>query len=93
MWSKISQELAVPWRAAEAMHWHMGEQEIARRTSAAPWSSSNEPFNSSLSGQSSASLNDSRPFREMGDNERHKENINLPSLRSIFPNLLGPRSS
>ncbi|RMZ75110.1 hypothetical protein DV737_g5434, partial [Chaetothyriales sp. CBS 132003] len=31
MWSRIAEEMAIPWRAAEAMHWQMGESEMARR--------------------------------------------------------------
>ncbi|KAJ5216773.1 hypothetical protein N7468_009781 [Penicillium chermesinum] len=31
MWSKVAEEMAIPWRAAEAMHWQLGEQEMARR--------------------------------------------------------------
>ncbi|KAJ5704308.1 hypothetical protein N7493_011446 [Penicillium malachiteum] len=31
MWSKIGEEMAIPWRAAEAMHWQLGQQEMARR--------------------------------------------------------------
>ena len=38
MWGKVAEELQVPWRAAEAMHWKLGESEIARRTGATPFS-------------------------------------------------------
>jgi len=31
MWEKISKEMALPWRAAEAMHWQIGEIEMANR--------------------------------------------------------------
>lgn len=31
MWAKVAEELQVPWRAAEAMHWQLGEAEMARR--------------------------------------------------------------
>ncbi|KAK4954061.1 hypothetical protein LTR66_013603, partial [Elasticomyces elasticus] len=31
MWEKISKEMALPWRAAEAMHWQIGEAEMAQR--------------------------------------------------------------
>ena len=31
MWEKISKEMALPWRAAEAMHWQIGEIEMAQR--------------------------------------------------------------
>lgn len=38
MWSKVAEELAVPWRAAEAMHWMMGEADMARRAGVVPFS-------------------------------------------------------
>ena len=31
MWSKVAEEMTILWRAAEAMHWKLGEQEMARR--------------------------------------------------------------
>ncbi|TQB67445.1 hypothetical protein MPDQ_005761, partial [Monascus purpureus] len=40
MWTEIAQELAIPWRAAEAMHWELGEQEMARRAGAIPFARS-----------------------------------------------------
>ena len=38
MWSKIAEEMTIPWRAAEAMHWQMGEQDMARRAGVVPFS-------------------------------------------------------
>ena len=38
MWLKVAEEMAIPWRAAEAMHWQLGEQDIARRAGVAPFS-------------------------------------------------------
>lgn len=37
MWAIVARELGVPWRAAESMHWHLGEQEIARRAGVTPF--------------------------------------------------------
>jgi hypothetical protein len=37
MWSKVAEELAVPWRAVEAMHWQLGEAEMARRAGVMPF--------------------------------------------------------
>lgn len=31
MWALIAKEMAIPWRAVEAMHWELGEQEMACR--------------------------------------------------------------
>ena len=33
--------MAIPWRAAEAMHWQMGEHEMARRAGVTPFSLAN----------------------------------------------------
>jgi len=41
MWSRIAEEMAIPWRAAEAMHWQMGEHEMARRAGVTPFSLTN----------------------------------------------------
>lgn len=38
MWARIAEEMAIPWRAAEAMHWQMGEHEMARRAGVTPFS-------------------------------------------------------
>ncbi|KAK2590088.1 hypothetical protein QQS21_012234 [Conoideocrella luteorostrata] len=38
MWAKVAEELAVPWRAAEAMHWQLGESDMARRAGVVPFS-------------------------------------------------------
>ncbi|KFA50310.1 hypothetical protein S40293_03314 [Stachybotrys chartarum IBT 40293] len=38
MWAKVAEELAVPWRAAEAMHWQLGEADMARRAGVTPFS-------------------------------------------------------
>lgn len=34
MWDMIAAEMGMPWRAIEAMHWQMGEHEIAHRANA-----------------------------------------------------------
>ncbi|KAI0137306.1 myb-like DNA-binding domain-containing protein [Xylariales sp. AK1849] len=38
MWAKVAEEMAIPWRAAEAMHWHLGETDMARRAGVTPFS-------------------------------------------------------
>lgn len=37
MWAKVADEMAIPWRAVEAMHWQLGEQEMARRAGVTPF--------------------------------------------------------
>ena len=38
MWSNLATELQVPWRAAEAMHWQLGEAGMASRAGVTPFS-------------------------------------------------------
>ena len=38
MWAKVAEEMQVPWRAAEAMHWQLGEADMARRAGVIPFS-------------------------------------------------------
>ncbi|KAL9108592.1 MAG: hypothetical protein Q9227_006678 [Pyrenula ochraceoflavens] len=52
MWSKIAEELSVSWRTAEAMHWKLGEAEMARRATIVPFAVEKKGFASSLSNQS-----------------------------------------
>src|SRR5690348_10896715 len=37
MWAKVAEEMMVPWRAAEAMHWQLGEHDMARRAGVVPF--------------------------------------------------------
>jgi hypothetical protein len=41
MWARVAEEMAMPWRAVEAMHWQMGEHEMAKRAGVTPFSLSN----------------------------------------------------
>lgn len=38
MWAIIAQEMEIPWRTAEAMHWQLGEQDMAHRAGVVPFS-------------------------------------------------------
>ena len=38
MWTPLAVELGVPWRAAEFIHWQLGETEMARRAGVVPFS-------------------------------------------------------
>ena len=48
MWAKVAEEMAIPWRAAEAMHWQLGEQEMARRAGVTPFSLTAQNIDSHL---------------------------------------------
>jgi hypothetical protein len=38
MWAPLAAELGIPWRAAEAMHWQIGEVNMAHRAGVVPFS-------------------------------------------------------
>ena len=40
LWSPLAAELGVPWRAAEAMHWALGQKDMAQRAGVEPFSMS-----------------------------------------------------
>ena len=50
MWAKVAEEMGVPWRAAEAMHWQLGEADMARRAGVVPFSLSSATVDSSSHG-------------------------------------------
>ena len=37
LWQPIANEMGIPWRAVEAMHWAMGEEEMCRRAGVKPF--------------------------------------------------------
>ncbi|MCJ1249671.1 hypothetical protein MMC30_006897 [Trapelia coarctata] len=48
MWGTLAAELGIPWRAAEAMHWQLGEADMARRAGVVPFSLASTSGPSSL---------------------------------------------
>ncbi|OJD21368.1 hypothetical protein ACJ73_07292 [Blastomyces percursus] len=66
MWAKIAEEMSIPWRAVEAMHWQPGEQEMARRAGTVPFSFSQPASKRSSSVQLP-------PFAEMTIRVRNNE--------------------
>ena len=55
MWAPLATELGIPWRAAEAMHWQLGENEMARRAGV-------NPFSISVSSAGSSGMQQQRPL-------------------------------
>lgn len=53
MWAKVAEEMAIPWRAAEAMHWQLGEQDMARRAGVTPFSLSAQTLETAHGGSRS----------------------------------------
>ncbi|KAH0547999.1 hypothetical protein GP486_008259 [Trichoglossum hirsutum] len=92
MWSKIAEEMAIPWRAAEAMHWQLGEQDMARRAGVVPFSLSSVALDAPVKGRRTAS-NNSRAKKDSTPRtvphplppvaELSPQSVTLPPLTSV----------
>ncbi|KAL4881512.1 hypothetical protein BJY04DRAFT_60549 [Aspergillus karnatakaensis] len=81
MWSKVAEEMAIPWRAAEAMHWQLGEQEMARRAGVVPFSLSTSAIDPPTTRTRRASTSLSRPRK--GSVTRSIHPPQLPSVQEL----------
>lgn len=81
MWSKVAEEMAIPWRAAEAMHWQLGEQEMARRAGVVPFSLSSTAVDPPAPRARRASTSLSRPRK--GSASRPIAPPQLPSVEEL----------
>ena len=79
MWSKVAEEMAVPWRAAEAMHWQLGPEGMARRAGVAPFSLSTTAIDPSTPRPRRTSGTSTRPRKESGSSMRP----HLPSVEEL----------
>lgn len=77
MWAKVAEEMAIPWRAAEAMHWQLGEHDMARRAGVVPFS------------LTSANLDTPAPHRPSP--MRSQTHAHIPSQADSVGHLLGTR--
>ncbi|KAJ5092686.1 hypothetical protein N7456_008547 [Penicillium angulare] len=84
MWSKVAEEMAIPWRAAEAMHWQLGEQEMARRAGVVPFSLSSHAIDPPTTRTRRASTSLTRP-RKMSTSRAIPGH--LPGLAPQLPSL------
>ena len=57
MWVGIANDLSVPWRTLEAMHWFLGEQEMARRARVVPFARDIPPSDHALAGSNLSHTN------------------------------------
>jgi hypothetical protein len=78
MWSKVAEEMAVPWRAAEAMHWQLGEADMARRAGVVPFSLSSVTLDAPPPGHRSS------PSRGHSHSQSHSGAIGSVSSSSRF---------
>lgn len=78
MWAKVAEELQVPWRAAEAMHWQLGEVDMARRAGVVPFSLASGNV------ESTARAAVPRPAAHFQHQESLGHHLTPPSPRSIY---------
>ncbi|KAJ5476965.1 hypothetical protein N7539_007109 [Penicillium diatomitis] len=84
MWSKVAEEMAIPWRAAEAMHWQLGEQEMARRAGVVPFSLSSAAIDPPMTRTRRASTSLARPRKSSTSRAIPGH---LPGLPTQLPSL------
>lgn len=93
MWDKIARDMQLPWRAAEAMHWQIGEVEMAQRANVPVFHlAGGQP---SVGGASSAGPGDSRPSSTspasttgpppLPTSYSHTHNHSLPQIPAPHP--------
>ncbi|KAL2836482.1 hypothetical protein BJX68DRAFT_36060 [Aspergillus pseudodeflectus] len=82
MWSKVAEEMAIPWRAAEAMHWQLGEQEMARRAGVVPFSLSSSAIDPPTTRTRRASTSLARPRKGSASRSLHPP-PQLPSVQEL----------
>lgn len=78
MWAKVAEEMQVPWRAAEAMHWQIGETEMAKRAGVALFSLNMTP-------------NDSQGPQRMSPTRGHGHSQSQGSLPRDITSMPSPR--
>lgn len=87
MWSNVAEQMAAPWRVAEAMHWRMGKQELVRL---APISSSRKGDLSRDRKTNMAPRVNRLPELRM---PIERDNVLLPSFKEMFSDVPYTRSA
>ncbi|KAI2625505.1 hypothetical protein GGS21DRAFT_546580 [Xylaria nigripes] len=88
MWAKVAEEMAIPWRAAEAMHWQLGEQDMARRAGVTPFSLSAQTLETAQGGSRTSSRHAHSSSqggisREVGHGRGYARGSTLPPARPL----------
>lgn len=95
MWEKISKEMQLPWRAAEAMHWQIGEVEMAQRANVpvfhlAGQGSSTTHAGAAQEGRASSTSPSSSVAPHSAPSYTHTHNHSLPQLPQPIPQPISP---
>ncbi|KAI1175740.1 hypothetical protein F4777DRAFT_302263 [Nemania sp. FL0916] len=88
MWAKVAEEMAIPWRAAEAMHWQLGEQDMARRAGVTPFALSSQTLDTAQGGSRASSRHTHSSSqggipREVGHGRGYSRGTTLPPARPL----------
>ncbi|KAK7921117.1 hypothetical protein PG985_009139, partial [Apiospora marii] len=88
MWAKVAEEMAIPWRAAEAMHWQLGENDMARRAGVVPFALSAVNLDSAQArgpprGHSHSHSQGSLPRDMVGPTRGYGRTPTMPQARPI----------
>ena len=80
MWEKIAKEMQLPWRAAEAMHWQIGEIEMASRANVPVFHLANPSAQSSSQPQAQPQVHAYSTPGSIGGTESRRSNSTSPSV-------------
>ena len=88
MWADLANELGVPWRSAEAMHWMLGSEEMAGRANAVPFTMTGTGYSNQPTSSSPAFAPTFEPgFGPADPSERHSSTSVSGARRSYDPSL------
>ena len=92
MWEKISKEMQLPWRAAEAMHWQIGEVEMAQRANVPVFhlASQQASHAGAMSDRASSTSPSSATGRPSTMSYSHMHNHSLPQIAIPQPQPNSP---
>ncbi|KXT07114.1 hypothetical protein AC578_2389 [Pseudocercospora eumusae] len=98
MWEKISKEMQLPWRAAEAMHWQIGEIEMAQRANVPVFHLAGQQSGSSQAGPGSEGRSSTSPSSGGGPPlsgiaYSHTHNHSLPQVQQPISHPVSPIQS
>ena len=96
MWEKIAKEMQLPWRAAEAMHWQIGEVEMAQRANvpvfhlASGSQPSSQPTSAIEPRISRSPPSSALPAPSAAYNQSHSHTHSQPQLPRPMPQPISP---
>lgn len=96
MWEKIAKEMQLPWRAAEAMHWQIGEVEMAQRANVPVFHLAHQPGSSNQAGPGSEGRSSTSPTGiapTSGFSYTHTHNHSLPQIPHAHTHPHSPEQS